>query len=257
LRLFCILISFLLTGFYGSNAQTYKIWKGDTINFKDKNNLKQGIWVSFYKNGFKKSEITYLNGKKNGYAVIYFENGNISEEGTWMVNKWTGKYRSYYRNGKLRYRWNYNEKGNRSGYQAYYYENGNIKIEGDWDNGKENGTIKDYRTDGSLRSEKTFNEGKVDSAGIKTYDPKEKRINKENKLSENLTNIKKQDSLTVFTGTGYHKFYNIHKKLEKEGEFKNGLLFKGKHYIYDESGLLIKTIIYENGKISKQIIHKK
>lgn len=47
---------------------------------------------------------------------------------------------------------------------------------------------------------------------------------------------------------GYHKTYNSNKDILMDGEFKNGKLFNGKHYIYDEYGLLEKIEVYKNGK---------
>ena len=47
---------------------------------------------------------------------------------------------------------------------------------------------------------------------------------------------------------GYNKTYNENKDILMDGEFKGGKLIKGKHYIYDEYGLLDKIKMYENGK---------
>ena len=276
--IFCL--SFLYT-----EAQSFDIYQGDTINLTDRESIKQGkwisfkkgsqiklqegyylngqktgIWSSFYSNNKKKSEITYKKGNKKGSAKIYFENGNIAEEGTWQINKWVGKYKSYYQNGKLSYAWNYNEHGSRSGYQQYFYENGNIKIEGKWVNGKETGLIKNYYSDGSLRTEKVFNEGKIDTGSVKNYKlseikPVDSEVSKTDSL--NISEENKIDNLKVFSGSGYHVFYNIHKKVEKDGRFINGILMEGKQYIYDAEGNLIRTMIFEKGKIIKQIQHDK
>lgn len=47
---------------------------------------------------------------------------------------------------------------------------------------------------------------------------------------------------------GYHKLYNQNKQVWMDGEFKNGKLYNGKLYIYDENGLLEKIEIYKKGK---------
>ena len=263
------------------NAQSYEIYKGDTINIIDKNNFKQGYWVkhkpfseekiqegnyvdgkkeglwkSYYSDGGVKSEITYQHGEKYGKAVIYFENGNVAEEGVWLIDKWVNKYKAYYQNGKLSYAWNYNEYGTRSGYQKYYYENGKVKIEGEWEDGKEKGIIREYYPDGSLRSEKIFRSGKTGKDSITVYEIKENPDIEKSETAENTeikdtvsTHYKEPDSLGIFEGNGHHIFYNKYKKKEKEGVFENGYLIDGKQYFYDEKGNLIKTAIYKDGKI--------
>lgn len=276
-KLYPILI-FIFVFFNFVNAQSYEIYKGDTINVIDKNNFKQGYWVkhkpyseekitegnyvdgkkeglwkSYYSGGGLKSEITYQHGNKYGKAIIYFENGNIAEEGVWLIDKWVNKYKAYYKNGKLFYAWNYNEYGTRSGYQEYYYENGKIKIEGEWEDGKEKGVIREYYPDGSLRSEKIFNAGKTGSDSITIYEIKEKitadKIENTETKDTVKTHFKEPDSLGIFEGNGHHVFYNKYKKKEKEGIFKNGYLFEGKQFFYDEEGNLLKTAVYKEGKI--------
>ena len=278
-KIYPILV-FLLSFSGFINAQSYEIYKGDTINVIDNNNFKQGYWIkhkpyseekitegnyidgkkeglwkSYYSNGSLKSEITFRHGEKYGKAKIFFENGNIAEEGVWLIDKWVNKYKAYYQNGKLSYAWNYNEYGTRSGYQKYFYENGKIKIEGEWEDGKEKGIIREYYPDGSIRSEKVFNKGKTETDSIVIYEIKEKVVTKSDDQSEqkDTTEIhfKEPDSLGIFEGNGHHIFYNKYKKTDKEGIFDNGYLIDGKQYFYDEKGTLIKTAIYKDGKIIK------
>ena len=47
---------------------------------------------------------------------------------------------------------------------------------------------------------------------------------------------------------GYHKTYNENKDIYMDGEFKNSKLWTGKHYIYDENGLLERIEVYKDGK---------
>ncbi len=278
MKKFYPILVFLLCFSGFTHAQSYEIYKGDTINVIDNNNFKQGYWVnhkpyseekisegnyidgkkeglwkSFYSNGSLKSEITFWHGEKYGKAKIFFENGNLAEEGVWLIDKWVNKYKAYYQNGKLSYAWNYNEYGTRSGYQKYYYENGKIKIEGEWEDGKEKGIIREYYSDGSLRSEKIFNNGKTGNDSIIIYEIKEKVIpNKDVNFETSdtvKTHFKEPDSLGIFEGNGHHIFYNKFKKIDKEGIFENGYLIDGKQYFYDEKGILIKTANYKDGKI--------
>ena len=64
----------LITNFSGGVLKNKK-----EINLRDKSNLKQGIWLSFYKGFEIKSEVNYLNGLKHGYEKTFKPNGNLIE----------------------------------------------------------------------------------------------------------------------------------------------------------------------------------
>lgn len=255
-------------------SQSFKMHKGDTINYVDKNNhkqgrwfvfegntekilqeghytgdLKEGIWTSYYSSGNKKAEITYLSGQKKGFAKIYFENGNTAEEGYWDIDKWTGKYTTYYSNGKLSYLWNYDQNGRRHGYQKYFYPNGIIKIEGEWENGKEKGVIKEYYENGTIKSQKTYKDGKLDSNLVVLPDIIANTDQITTVSDSGIVSINKNDTVKIFAGNGYYIFYNKNKEVEKEGWFSDGVLMEGKHNLYDENGKLIKIYMYKDGKI--------
>ncbi len=280
----CKTILFLLIPVI-SIAQTFEMNGKDTVNFTNADGikhgnwiyfdtqkktklsrgkyidgLKQGLWTEYYPSGIVKNEINYTNNRKKGYAKVYYENGNLKEEGIWDENKWTGQYKFYYENGNPYYAWNYNNDGQRTGRQQYFHENGKIKIEGQWNEGKETGTIKEYDETGTLLAEKIFENGVFDAASSKDYSASADNTiiiqnNKQNEVREDTDNTKKNSDVGVFSGDGYRKFYNSAKQTEKEGEFKNGYLISGKRFFYNQSGKLIKTEIYENGKVIQSIIH--
>ncbi len=265
-----------------SISQSYEIFKKDTINFTTPQGLKQGLWIFFiteqktklsegkYKDGLKqglwteydslgnkKATITYIDNRKNGYAKIYYPNGNIKEEGIWQQNKWTGQYKYYYDNGTPYCVWNYDSEGQRTGKQTYFHRNGKIKIEGQWAQGKETGDIKEYTSEGTLIAEKKFDNGVFDAANSRNYTASSDNsviIQSEDISAGTNENNKISNDVGVFSGDGFHKFYNASKKIEREGEFRGGFLYSGKHYIYNKSGELIKTEIFEEGKISQIIL---
>jgi len=47
---------------------------------------------------------------------------------------------------------------------------------------------------------------------------------------------------------GYNKIKNDKGDISQDGEFKNGKLWKGKNYIYDDEGLISHVEIWDNGK---------
>jgi len=268
-------------------GQTFEIYKSDTINkltadnkkvgrwisFYEKatnkieqegfyeNNRKTGVWKQYYANGRLKSEITYLNNKPDGYAKLYYENGKVSEEGIWKGTKWVGEYKYYHENGNKAYEWSFNEEGKRTGVQKYYHENGKLYIQGDWVEGKENGKIVEYDSNGNLKSEKIFTAGAFDVNSSKFYAPKKVTVEdipddtnatiSNNKVENNQN--QNQNVYEAFSGNGTFKLYNALKKVDREGEFRNGKLVNGKKHYYNPEGVLLKTEVYVNGRVTEII----
>lgn len=271
-----ILVVFLACSVY---AQTSIQFEGETVNVKDANNKKQGKWVIFDKAGNKsdvgnysdnkkeglwkgyypsgriKHEITYVGNRPSGPAKFYYEDGIVSEEGIWKINKWVGDYKYYHENGNLAYDWKYNASGKRTGEQKYYYDDGSLMIKGDWTNGKKEGKLREFYPDGSVKSEMDFAEGKLNIATIKEYEIAEKPNNKEvaPQIQKVVKKATSDDKFGVFNRTGYFKTFNEHKKIDRDGDFVNGKLVKGKRYLYNDNGDLIRTLIYEDGKVVEAI----
>src|SRR4051812_26788308 len=58
-----------------SSAQTYKVFKGDTINRIDLKERQQGLWRKYYPNDTLFSEGNYKDGKRVGTFHTYHKNG--------------------------------------------------------------------------------------------------------------------------------------------------------------------------------------
>lgn len=224
----------------GCNAGT-KIEEGF---YKD--NRKVGVWRSYWCSGKLRNELVY-NSDKTISSKDYYPDGKLKEEGTWNSLGWIGPYKFYHPNGKLYYEWAYDQGGKRTGRQRYYFDNGNIMFDGEWNGGKEAGVIKEYYENGSIRSEKTFNDGKLDTLNVKTYAPKEVKV--EEKVEPKKEEVKPivNPELGVIKD-GYNKTYNRDGKIDREGEFKNAKLVDGKQYFYKD-GNLEKTAIVREGKV--------
>ncbi len=268
--------------YYYDTLHTMVSCKGNFVNDK-----REGVWTTFYRSGTVKSTITYANNKEAGYVRFYYEDGKISEEGTWINNHWVGEYRYYYSSGQLAYEWNHDESGRRSGHQQYFYENGKLRISGNWVAGKEDGTIseyydsgklrsesqwkngfthgvmKEYYADGSIMAERIFNNGVYDAVASSVYREQRNKPQKNEDaivvpaaVDVDTTNYivdTQIDSPELFTGTGFHRFYNSSNQIDREGNFVNGNMINGKKYYYNASGKLIRIAIYENGRIVNTI----
>ncbi len=194
------------------------------------NDLKEGVWTSYFEDEVIKSEITYLAGEAKGLAKFYYKSGKLREEGNWQIDHWEGSYKYYLESGQLSYDWFYNNKGKREGEQIYYHANGKKMYEGLWKDGKTEGTLKVYDEGGYLIQEKTFNDGRIAKV-------------------ENIDQNKSINTTAKFIGTGYHSIVNLSGQTEEKGFFVKGKLFDGEKYSYNENSDLTKTTSYKQGKI--------
>jgi hypothetical protein len=111
---------------------------------KEVNGKKEGLWVTYFANGNKRSEGAFKGGKKEGKWTLYHKNGNKQSEGTFQDGKYTGYYVSYHDNGqKFREGWYSEASGN-----AY--------------DGRKEGVWYQYEADGETVSAKvTYKHGRV------------------------------------------------------------------------------------------------
>lgn len=218
------------------------------------NSRKVGVWIMYYSNGKKKSEITYTNGRPSGPYKTYYSNGNVEEEGNWKSNRNTGSFKRYYENGKVSQEFNFTPTGKREGNQKYYYENGQLMIEGNWTGGKESGTLTEYYENGDVKAKKVFADGALNEAKTQNFKPKtpiKDPVVQEEKSAPTRNVVAKKEEKPNhghFDGNGYAKLYNKDKLISKDGIFKNYKLIDGKWYKYDENNILINIERIKNGR---------
>jgi antitoxin component YwqK of YwqJK toxin-antitoxin module len=239
-------------------ADDAKVEEGD---YKD--NMKQGIWISYYPNGAVKSKITFKDNRPEGYAITYFQNGNVNEEGTWSNNRWTGPYKLNYENGTTQHEFKYNDNGKRDGENKYYYPNGQLMIDENCADGKQTGVTTEYYDDGTIKAKEVFNNGNLDPSQSQTFDqktPSKKPVDiipttvVQSEAPKATTTVVKTDeqpnptpAAKVFNGEGYWKLYNLNKQISKDGLFHGGKLIDGTAFIYSPDGILQKKAVYKGG----------
>ncbi len=59
-----------------------------------------GEFQGYYRNGYKKAEIHFKNGKQHGMARMWHENGNLSHEANFYDGKLEGMATEWYANGE-------------------------------------------------------------------------------------------------------------------------------------------------------------
>ncbi len=213
------------------------------------NNRKTGIWISYYPGKKKKSEIEHKLGRPNGKYVKYYLNGQVEESGTWKGNKYVGNFERYHENGNVAQKKVFNESGKTNGTVEYYHENGKPELIYESVNGVESGLATRYYANGDVKETLNYADGQVTKREEKArVNPPYKETTKEVKDAPVTKGNTNEAEGGKTARDGYYKTYNNNKDLEMDGEFKNGKLWNGKWYKYDENGLLHKIEIYKNGK---------
>lgn len=198
------------------------------INRFDQQEQKQGLWMSFHKNGNKQSEGPYLNDLKNGYWKFYKPDGNLIR-----VEKWI--------NGELQE--GATEVAKVEVRREIDPKTGKVIFKGAYQNGEPTGVHREYNTEGEVIAAKVYDQG------IKLY---EGIIDDEGR---------KQGPWKVFYRDGKLKAQGAYKNDLKVGQwryfFKDGMVEQQGNYLagnpngfwtwYFEDGQTLREEEYVNG----------
>ncbi len=215
-------------------------------------NRKEGEWVKYHKDGkTPRLKGNYINNRPNGPYTKFWENGVMMEEGKFTSGKQVEVFRRYYDTGVVSQEKFFNNDGKEDGKIRYFHPNGKLEFEYTKKDGVTigaatryypNGDVKEelmYNSDGTIgsRIEKERVNAQFDSAPEVVTPPK----TAPSPGSEGSTNGKR------FKKNGYNKIYNKDQELWMDGEFKDGRLWDGKLYKYDNDGILLKIEIWKKG----------
>lgn len=211
------------------------------------NDRRNGHWIMYYEDGLTpKTEGNFVNNRPNGSYMKYHPNGVIKEVGTYSKRSYIDSLKRFNEKGILIYEGKYDEYGKEFGTVKYFYDNGTPEFIYEAKNGVPQGKATRYWPNGDVKEELVFSEegSLVSTSGeIEPVNPivEEKVIVKDAKLAPRPSGV------SEFNSNGYNKLFNSNQELWMEGEFKDGLLFDGRLYIYDEHGLLLKIEVYKEG----------
>ncbi len=142
---------------YGENNTL--IESGETLN-----DLKTGIWTTYYPNGRVKSISSYLAGELNGVQVNLSNKGHV-------------ELQAFYKNGLLEGNWTTYKNGSRKQEERVYYlgklnginrhyEGGKLQKEIGFKNDVQHGIFKYYDKQGNVIMEYEYENGEKISGGI-------------------------------------------------------------------------------------------
>lgn len=212
-----------------------------------KNDRKDGRWIFYYNDGMTpKTEGVFVDNRPNGEFIKYFPNGQIKEQGTFSHLKYKNELVRYNEKGIKIFEATFNEDGNEEGLVRHYYDNGALELEYTAENGIPTGKVTRYWPNGDLKQIIVFDENGLPEqvSEFKEMESPEVEVKKPVKTTKKGPVIKSYDG---FNPNGYNKVYNDIKELWLEGEFKQGQLWDGRLYVYDEDGLLLKIEVYKEG----------
>ncbi len=227
--------------------KTQKVEEGYYVNGR-----KEGTWTKFFPDGKIQLKGNYNNNRPQGTYTRYYPNGKIAEQGNFQANGYKGLLLRYHENGQLAYRANFNNQGQESGKVCYYHPNGKLALSYTVKNGQVQGQVARYNTSGQLLNsfEVTADGavGKLQKASAQQNNPSPKPVaaTNSNVYPPRLSNPKTKG--LRFVPNGYNKVFNDNDEIWMDGEFKNGQLYDGKVYDYDQDGILQKVRIYKLGK---------
>ena len=213
------------------------------------NDRKHGRWIMYYNDGeTPKTEGLYVNNRPNGPFIKYHPNGKVKEQGTFNKLFYADSLKRFNEEGILVYESNHDETGKESGTVKYFHDNGKPEFVYEAKNGTPTGKATRYWPNGDVKEQIEYGTDGM----VKSTSGEIPRVNEEVKVvkpgSQNVKLAPRPKANRKFKPDAYNKVYNDDKELWMEGDFKSGLLFNGRLYIYDEDGLLFKVEVYKEGK---------
>jgi hypothetical protein len=149
-----------------------------------------------------------------------------------------GSYKAYYDNGNLLEEAEY-ENGLPDGERKMYFEDGQLMIVEHYAKGVFEGEYLSYHADGGLAVSGQYKDNVMDGAWKKYFKTPKNRVKEEVTFSNNEEE-------------GPFKEYHLNGKVSVEGNYSGGYM-DGDIIVYDESGKVVKKLLYQNGRqIGKQ-----
>lgn len=194
-----------------------------------KNGKPEGFWKSYYVTGVKKSEGKYTNFQLDSIWVFYDQAGDTLEKINYLFGKRNGysfKYRKDPVAGLHVYSKELFAGDKREGTAYFYFPDSKVQQTIGYNNGKKEGLSKEYDKNGTIITLLEYNNDFLVSR---------QRINRTD--SEGL----KQGDWKEFYPNG---------NVKSETSYKDDLIH-GYYKEYDNRGVLVMTMLYDNGSIVK------
>lgn len=214
-----------------------------------KDDRKVGTWIRYYNDGITpKLKGEYENNRPSGTYIKYYPNGKVQEIGSFELGQYKDSLKRFHENGTIEYAAKYDANGE-SGKVKYFYPNGQVEFEYEAANGVAKGKAVRYYENGDVKEILYYSEtGDVQKSEKKEMvNPPVANVIKKPTGESAPKIVSPRTKGVKFQPNGYNKCYNTNDDIWQDGEFKNGMLWDGKLYVYDRDGILLKVKIFKNG----------
>jgi antitoxin component YwqK of YwqJK toxin-antitoxin module len=126
-----------------------------------KEGKRDGMWISFWKNGNVENEGVFKEGKKHGLFESFFENGQLKSKINYQMGEYNGSWEWFYPNGQIEQKGMF-KNGKEEGRWEFYHENGQHKwVYHNYKNGKEDGLFESFDEKGVLETRGYWKDGEL------------------------------------------------------------------------------------------------
>jgi antitoxin component YwqK of YwqJK toxin-antitoxin module len=201
--------------------------------------VMDGDQEAFFANGAVAERCRWKAGKRNGPCEEFFDNGQVRRSTPYVNDVAEGEANVYFLSGKREESGRY-VKGQRHGPWYIFNEDGSVRIQILYENDqyvkdkKENGVFKEYYEDDQPKSEVMWKSGRKQGP-FKEYHANGHWMERPVKVGP--AERPKSDMERVLEG----------QTVKREGTYVNDLL-EGEVKEYDESGRLVRSVMYVGGK---------
>ncbi len=226
---------------------------------------KQGKWEYYYTSNRIKSTTIYKDDIADGEYSIYYKNGKEKERGNYLMGKAEGKMIGYYATGSKHFEGHF-KNDLRDGIVSIYFRNGNLKEQTEYKAGKADGPNKTYYFTGELKDDSPY-KNDLQEGLFKRYYPNGKTaiegtfVNglKEGEWKWYYENGTPEKNITYKADKENGKYiaYYENGNKEEEADYVNGKA-SGKYIDFDEDGVMYFEGNYSNDKLnSYKFLNKK
>ena len=210
---------------------------------------KEGVWIKYHNDGVTPKLIgDFCKNRPCGNYSKYYESGSMREKGIFKKNLYSDSLIQFYENGQKKYCAFYDSLGKEKGVVQYFYSNGQLKFSYNALNGAPKGTSTRFYENGDLMETIDYDSNGLElkKTQYEIVNPPIDTLNSPKKSNNDVPKIS-GDGLPDFNPNGNNKIYNEKGEIWQDGVFKNGQLWNGKLFIYDEDDILIRVKIYKEG----------
>lgn len=206
--------------------------------------VNHGNYLELYKNGKKRREGDYQDGRPAGKWRTWHENAQIESEITLVNGAAEGVYRKWFENGQL-WQEGHFRNNKEEGQWRYWDSTGQIRAEGSFANGMQVSEWKAWHGNGRLESKGGYDNDEQYGQWAQWYPNGQKE--EEGNYAGNMKRIWMGRELEIPKRVGDWTFWHPNGQKKKEGAYVNGYE-EGIWNFWNKKGKLIQKSVFRHGE---------